>query len=438
MMEQSYLESDIANVLQSRSVKLAAKPSWSSAKYPAYLDIVKRHLRRDYEQEDLRTEGLRIFTTLDPQIQDIVEKRAIRKLAALEKSKSLERGSLELAVVITDISSGAVLAVLGGRDSSTVSFNRAIDAYRPVGSLIKPMVYYTALSDPDKFNVLSVLDDTSLSIKQADGTVWQPNNYDRISHGQVSLLESIVNSYNIATVRLGLSVGIDNIISTIKKAGIDSKMKPYASLSLGAVDLSPLEVTQMYQTLANGGFLVPLNTIRSVLDSRGNALRRYGLEIHETLKPETVFLTNYLMTQVVEKGTAKSLVTLLPNKLPLAGKTGTTNEQRDSWFAGFGNNLLGVVWLGRDDNEPASFTGASGAMRIWADIMKSIQLEPIQAIAPETVSWAVSENVQYEGSCISIDKIPYIGEQPLVNSSNCEQKPQFKKKSFNPFGVFQR
>jgi penicillin-binding protein 1B len=400
---------------QSKPLNLAAKPGWSRAKYPAFLDLVKRQLLRDYKIEDLRTEGLRIFTTLDPRFQDKIERVSQVEISRLETVTQLEPNSLQIAAVIVHISSGEIMAVIGGRDRDNVSFNRALDAKRAVGSLLKPVVYYTALSKPSKFNILSIIDDSPISVRQNDGSQWQPRNYDRQSHQRVTLMEAMTKSYNQATVRLGLELGLTDIIENIQRLDIQKEIKAYPSLLLGAIDLNLMQVAQIYQSFANAGFYVPHNSIRDVLASDGTPLNRYPLQMDQVLRPGPVFLSNFLMTRVVAKGTARSLSQKLPKALPLAGKTGTTNDTRDSWFAGYGEEMLGVVWLGRDDNGSTKLTGASGALKVWTSMMMALKIKPLSLRAPENIDWLPVRDQE----CLSLHRVPYI--QPYKpNQFDCE------------------
>jgi len=408
MQQQGYLQQGLSISAQSKSLDLAAKPTWGRAKYPAFLELVRRQLLRDYRMQDLQTEGLRIFTTFEPQIQESAGLAVRTKLTTLEKKKSLATGTLQTAAIIVRIGTADVLAVIGSRKKQIEGFNRALDAKRPIGSLIKPAIYLTALSTPEKYNLLSLIDDSPIAVRQHDNKIWEPRNYDRKSHGLVLLLDAMKNSYNLASVRLGLTIGLDKIIETIKKTGIEAKINPYPSLLLGSLELTPFEVAQMYQTIANGGFQLPLNSIREVLGHQGQPLQRYGLEIKQTLESAPVFLTNFLLMEVVRSGTAKKLNQILANRVPLAGKTGTTNDLRDSWFAGFGDDFLAVVWMGRDDNQPSKFTGTSGAMQLWLEIMSAIRVQPLNLIAPEEIEWINPGNKRQRQHCAGLNTIPYI------------------------------
>ena len=271
----------------------------------------------------------------------------------------------------------------------------------------------TALNSPEKYSVLSVLDDSKLTLKQNNGKTWQPQNYDKQYHGNVPLVRSITKSYNISTVRLGMDLGLEKVIQTLKHLGVRTTIPKLPSILLGSINLSPYEVTQMYQTIASGGLQIPLRTIRAVLDKQGEPLRRYDLNVREYINPETAFLTQYLLTEVVKNGTARRLTRELPSLMPLAGKTGTTNGLRDSWFAGFGDRLLATVWVGRDDNQSAKLTGSTGAMQIWLDSMKKIKPEPLTLIEPEEISWYEFPDMSNPmSSCSNTEAYPFVNKYP--------------------------
>ncbi len=421
MQEQGYMSENDANKLTSRPLRISKKPSWSGAKYPAFTDLVRRQLLRDYKNEDLRTEGLRIFTTLNSRYQEILEQKIARRLLNLENQKQLTPGTLQSAAVITSVETGEVLALTGGRNNASNDFNRALDAVRPIGSLVKPAVYLTAIMQPEKYHSLTLLEDKPIKLKQHDGTFWQPKNYDEITHGDIALHTALSKSYNLATINLGMNLGLPAVIKTLQALGVKQNIPAYPSLLLGALDLSPFQVTQMYQTLASGGFQVPLKTIKEVLDKNGQPLNRYGLDIKQTLDANSVFITRYLLSEVVNSGTAKSITARLPDLLPLAGKTGTTNELRDSWFAGFGDNVLGVIWVGRDDNQPSRLTGASGALQVWIDIMQSLRPQPLSFITPDGVQWAkVLYDKRVADDCEDAMSYPFIRSYIPAHSGTCQ------------------
>ncbi len=408
MHQQGYIEAQEWRRARAQPLDLSARPRWVSGKYPAFLQLVKQQLSRDYAAGDLRSKGLRIFTTLDTRRQDHIEQVLREQLPLLERNGALHPGSLQAASVFVETSTGAVLALAGGRDAQYVGFNRALQAQRPIGSLVKPFVYYTALAQPQRYSLASMLDDSDVSVTMADGSSWSPDNFDGRNHGRVSLPEAMARSYNKATVRLGRQLGEEQVAATLHKAGVDKDIKPFPALLLGALELTPLQVAQIYQTLANGGFLAPVNTIREVLDRRGEAVQRYGLEVRRALHAEPAYLSAYLMVQAVNRGTGRNLRRIIPERLPLAGKTGTSNDLRDSWFAGFGDDVAGVVWLGHDDNHPIGLTGASGALRLWGNMVKGQDLRRIELLPPPGVGTLEGARLPFAGACVSFPHLPYI------------------------------
>ncbi|MET0071711.1 MAG: penicillin-binding protein 1B [Candidatus Thiodiazotropha sp.] len=349
---------------------------------PAFMDLVKRQLRRDYKEDDLSAGGLRIFSTMDPWFQQQAEASLSRQLKELEGRQGMGAGTLQGALTLADTETGEVLAVVGDRNPRYAGFNRALDAVRPVGSLIKPAVYLSALTHPADYHLLTPLEDIPIQIKGANGEIWTPRNYDNQSHDGVTLEQALTQSFNQATVRLGLSVGLDRVIDNLHRLGIRRPLQTYPSLLLGAVSLSPLEMTQMYQVLANGGFGATLKSIRDVTDAAGEPLSRYPLAIESRVDSRAVYLLRHALIEVTRSGTGKALQWLLPGEVEVAGKTGTTDKLRDSWFAGFDQKHVAVVWVGRDDNRPTGLTGSSGAMRVWARFMNAIGISPLHGNRP--------------------------------------------------------
>ncbi|MCI0654905.1 MAG: penicillin-binding protein 1B, partial [Methylococcaceae bacterium] len=356
----------------------------ATTQYPAFMDLVRRQLKEQYRDEDLTSEGLQILTTLEVPVQEALEYNAARTLRDLEKSNRTSQ--LQIAGVVTSREGGDIVALLGGRDPRFAGLNRALDIQRLIGSLVKPAVYLTALEDSRRYNVVTELDDSGIRM-QSGGKLWAPRNFDKREHGPVSLHQALTNSYNLATIRLGLDVGIGRVVKTLHNLGIERDVAKYPSILLGALELSPLEVTQMYQTLAGDGFKTPLRAIRSVIASDGTPLQRYPLTVTQTVDPAAVFLTNVLLQNVMREGTGRSVYSMIPRHYNVAGKTGTTNDLRDSWFAGFSGDYLGVVWIGRDDNKPTGLTGSSGALRVWSRLMRDASKQPVDLIPPESIEW---------------------------------------------------
>ncbi len=382
--------------------------------FPAFLQLVRRQLQRDYRDEDITSEGLRIFTTLNPQLQWRLEKVVSARLDSLERERGIERGLLQAAAVVTSAEGGEVLALTGGRQPKFAGFNRALDANRQVGSLLKPAVYLTALEQPGSYTLATLLDDSPLTWTAANGDEWAPGNYDKINHGSVPLYKALAHSYNVATARLGLDLGIRSVISTLRRLGVDQHLNPYPSLVLGAVEMSPLHVTRMYQTFASGGFRMPLRSIQAVLAADNTPLQRYPLAVSAAIEPGPNALITAAMEFAVRDGTGRSIYQSLPASQAVAGKTGTTDGLRDSWFAGFTGGHLGVVWVGNDENKPTGLTGSTGALRIWRDLFSGFP-EPGWAEPPV-------ENIEYHSidpvsGRLSDDGCPDVVELPFITGS---------------------
>jgi penicillin-binding protein 1B len=409
MVQQLLLTAEQAAQAKLQPLGVTALPQ-SIAYHPAFLDLVQRQLSRDYREEDLRSEGLRIFTTMDPLVQTTAEQVFARRLAALERQRGLPQGSLEGAMVITSVSGGEVLAVVGGREPRYAGFDRALDAERQVGSLIKPAVYLTALSQPQRYTLATMLDDAPLEVDNGNGQVWQPGNYDRLTHGPVPLHTALAQSYNLATVGLGMALGVPKVLDTLKALGIDRHIDPYPAMLLGSMSLTPIEVAQMYQTIAGGGFRTPLRAIRDVVSAQGQPLKRYPLQVAQAADPAAVYLLTTALQEVVSSGTGKGLSRYLPADMHLAGKTGTTDDLRDSWFAGFSGDRVGVVWVGRDDNEAAGFTGAGGAMQVWGDVFAAVGAQPLNVVPPPGIDWAwidPKDGLRALAACPGAEKLPF-------------------------------
>ena len=382
-----------ASLAKNTSLKVVSRSKKISSSYPAYMDLLRRQLQKDYNKEDLSSEGLQIFSTFDPYIQKIAEQIVKNKIKQLDKQQNL-KGKLQGAVIITNTNNADVLAIVADKQPTYAGFNRALDALRPIGSLIKPAIYLTALQQKNKYSLATMIDDNSITLKAQDGKLWSPRNYSGESHGKIPLFKALVNSYNQATVRLGLALGFESIVSTLRNLGIQRDVPPYPSMLLGAVAMTPYEITQMYQTLSGEGFITPLHTIRKVLTAKGEPLKHYRVKIKQGVDETSVRIINSALHEVTRHGTARSLQWRLPKGLKVAGKTGTTNDTRDSWFAGFSGEHLIVSWLGTDDNQPTGLTGASGSLSIWSGIMKKIRTRPLSFSLDDELEYSYVEEKQ--------------------------------------------
>lgn len=417
LVEQNVLTKKQAEAAKAKPLGVIANASNSDALFPAFLDLVKRQLQRDYREEDLRTEGLRIFTTLDPRVQIKVENQVERSVRSLQSGYGEAVRDLQAGVVVTAPQSGEVLAVVGAKNPREAGFNRALDAIRPTGSLFKPAIYLTALSDYQNYSLGTLIKDEAFSIPTQEDAEWSPRNFDGISHGDVTMIEALANSYNQAGAKLGLNLGLGNVLQSLKALGVERPLPEYPAVLLGAGELSPLEVTQMYQTIAAGGFSSPLRSIREVLTAQGEPLARYPLSVRQMFDPEAVYLLTHAMQEVMREGTGKSAYFYLPKELNIAGKTGTTNDLRDSWFAGFTEDYLAVVWLGLDDNGATPLTGSTGALQVWIAMMKDLEPKPLFAPPPEKIEFVWYNPVQGKRSgnnCSGAIYIP-MHEQSIPN-----------------------
>jgi penicillin-binding protein 1B len=409
---------------RAKSRKLGVSPFKRKAinTFPAFLDLVRRQLQRDYQDEDITSEGLRIFTTLDPRVQWQLEQVLEKRLKGLESARKIKAGTLEAAAVVTSVQGGEVLALAGGRNPKIAGFNRALDAQRQVGSLLKPAVYLTALEQPQRYTLATLLDDSPLTYTARNGDKWEPRNYDRKSHGDVPLYQALAHSYNVSTARLGLALGIEPIIKKLRRLGVDQHLNPYPSLVLGAVEMSPLQVTRLYQTFASGGFRTPLRAINAVLAADDTPLQRYPLSVHAAVDPAPNYLITTAMRHAVREGTGRGIYQVLPGSQDIAGKTGTTDDLRDSWFAGFTGDRLGIVWIGRDDNQSTGLTGSNGALRVWRDLFVHFgNPVPIQtAVENIEYRWIDSETgLLADADCPDAVQLPFSTGSAPVKHAPC-------------------
>ncbi|MEI7995473.1 MAG: penicillin-binding transpeptidase domain-containing protein, partial [Methylococcaceae bacterium] len=374
-------------------------------------------------------------TTLDTQIQDILEKTVAAKLEKLEKVP--HANNLEAAVIVTRRDSGEVAALTGGRENLAGGFNRALDAIRPIGSLMKPAVYLTALEQPDKYTITTRVSDSTIVVKGQNGTDWIPKNYDHKHHGNVALHTALAKSYNLATVRVGMDIGVAKTAKTLKSMGVTRELDLFPSLLLGAASLTPIEVTQMYQTLAGDGFSTPIKTIRAVVGTDDKQLQSYPFTVRQAVDPAATYIVNTMLQEVMHEGTGRAAYESFSKDFGLVGKTGTTNDGKDSWFAGYTGDYLSVVWIGRDDNKPIGLTGSTGALPLWTALMQQISTQPVNLIPPDNVKllWIdPGSGLLTRKGCGRSKQYPYIsGSEPTAYSS-CGQKVfEEDKPWFNDF-----
>lgn len=366
MLEQNILTAKQYEQAVSRSLDVQKHPHIAS-RQPAYFQQLSIELKEKVGERFQTDKGLRVFTSLDPVSQAKLEQAISHQVSLLAKKAGNE---LEAAAIAVDRSSGEIRAMVGGKRTGYDGFNRALNASRPIGSLVKPAVYLTALAQPEKYHLATTLMDKPISLKGSGGTVWTPRNFDRQYRGEVPLYQALAQSLNVPTVRLGMSLGIDAVSKTLQQLGVNrNEIRPVPSMFLGSFSLTPYQVAQMYQAITNSGKKAPLSALRSVLDIQGNVLYQSIPKASPVVDQQAAWLTTYAMKQGVIQGTGH----YLNNQFAwaaLAGKTGTSSDRRDSWFVGVDGREVTTIWLGRDDNQPTQLTGSSGALRVYAEYLQ--------------------------------------------------------------------
>ena len=404
-----------ADHAKARPLGVRSEAPRGASPHPAFLDLVRRQLSRDYRDGDLRTEGLRIFTSLDPGVQSLAERVLASEIAAAERRKGYPEGVLQGAMLVARADSGEVLAVVGDRRARARGFNRALDARRPIGSLVKPAVYLAALERG--YSIASTIRDEPVEERISIDRMWAPRNHDGEYLGALPLYRSLALSRNAATARLGLNIGVGRVADLLERLGVAGPIRPSPSLLLGSIDLSPFEVAQVYQVLANDGFRAPLRGIHEVTGSQGYPLARYGLAVEPVADPAAVFVLRSALEAVLREGTGRSARERLAAVVDAAGKTGTTNGGRDSWFAGFAGNYVAVVWVGFDDNRAAGLSGSGQALKAWAGLIAGLPASGRPPAAPDGVEWHATvfdgESFLTDPGCPGSVRLPFRGADGL-------------------------
>ncbi len=419
------------NLISLREYKLALnrglniEPLGKSARlaHPAYLDLVSRELKELLPDKNVIDAGVRIFTYFDLQKQSAMDHAVASGLPYLEKQFSNDNktvANLQTAMISVNLQYAGVSALVGDRNTRFSGFNRVLDAKRNIGSLVKPAVYLTALSKPE-YHLGTLLKDEPLTLKDEGGNSWQPDNFDHKYTGKIPLYLAFSKSINLPAVNLGIDLGIDSVAQTLNKLGIDKEIQVYPSLLLGALELSSFEVAQMYTTLGLSGYYQKLTSIAAITNATGEILYQHQGQAEKRFSQDSSYFTRYAMKKVTRDGTAKRLKAKFPT-VQLAGKTGTTNNLRDSWFAGFDQNTATVAWLGRDDNKSAGLTGSQGALDLYIRYLTQLNPESIADIRPSSIKWAfVSEETgeQARPGCGKVVQLP-VRKSEFIAEPKCQ------------------
>ena len=405
MVDTGAITREQAERAKASPLKLTA-PNVEASDAPYFVDLVKDQLSGQFNEEELNNHALRVYTTIDPDLQraaaeavDIgmalvdeqVTKRRTHKIKIGTGKEAtteikVDSGPMpQVALVALDPHTGEVLALVGGRNYGMSQLDHAI-AKRPTGSIFKPFVYAAAVNtavngeqlstssaDPNTgvvvenngvFTPATLIDDSQVSIVNGD-QVYEPRNYHETFHGEVTARYALAESLNNATVRLAQDVGFDKVAALAKAAGITS-VHATPSIALGSYDATPLDMAGAYTVFANGGTRMSPLMVKSVRDARGNIVDNYHNDSRQVLDPRVAYVMTSMMESVVNNGTGYP-VRARGFTAPAAGKTGTSH---DAWFAGYTTNLLCIVWVGNDDYSDIKLAGGAAAAPIWAEFMK--------------------------------------------------------------------
>ena len=385
MLEHKMIGDELYQLLSQRPLGVQQKGQ-ISRKYPSFIQTLQADLRRELGEHKISSLlGARIFTTMDLKQQAQAENAVVNTVSQLQlKTKN---PYLEGAMIVADYRVGEIRAVVGGLQTQYAGFNRALMAKRQIGSLVKPSIYLTALSNPEQFRLNTPINNQPITINVKGSPPWQPRNYDKKYSGSVMLMDALARSLNIPTVNIGMKVGLSKVIDTQKAMGWDNVEIPKVpAMLLGAYTISPYDVTKLYQTIANQGGRIDLTTVDTITDRQGNIIYQHDKTAKQVVPQEAAFQTLFAMQQTVERGTARSLQNDYAD-LRLAGKTGTTNDARDTWFVGIDGKNISTVWLGREDNGETKLTGASGALQIYKDYLSHTYIEKLKLNKPANMKW---------------------------------------------------
>ena len=426
LQQQQVIDQELYDMLSARPLGVQPRGGVISPQ-PAFMQMVRQELQSKLGDKVKDLSGVKIFTTFDSVAQDAAEKAAVEGIPVLKKQRKLS--DLETAMVVVDRNTGEVRAMVGGAEPQYAGYNRAMQARRSIGSLAKPATYLTALSQPNLYRLNTWIADAPISLRQPNGQVWSPQNDDKQFSGQVMLVDALTRSMNVPTVNLGMALGLPAITDTWQKLGVPKdQLHPVPAMILGALNLTPIEVAQAFQTIASGGNRAPLSALRSVIAEDGSVLYQSFPQAERAVPAQAAYMTLWTMQQVVQRGTGRQLGAKYPG-LHLAGKTGTTNNNVDTWFAGIDGREVVITWVGRDNNQPTKLYGASGAMSIYQRYLANQSPVPLNLVAPEDI---VDMGVDSSGNFIcggGVRSLPVWTTNP---DALCQQS-QPEEPTGNPF-----
>jgi penicillin-binding protein 1B len=427
MFEQNLLSVQEFEKILTSPLSIRENRRFKTEEYPAFLQLVKRELNQHLSTYQQKM-GIRIFTGFSHASQQILEKTVTNQLTQLEKKYN--QTDLQAAMIVTDIDSAEIRALVGDKKSGFAGFNRALDAKRPVGSLIKPAIYLAALERFEQFNFASLLADEPITLSSdasdnSQGKKWKPKNYDGKYRHQVSLIDGLVNSLNIPTVNLGMSLGLENVAKAIHLLGFEEDIITRPSMLLGAVNMSPLQINQMYLPFANQGELEAVHAINKIVSAHDETLWEFERVGSKVISTDAAYLMDYALMEVAKKGTAKSLTWRLKNS-EIAGKTGTSNDLRDSWFIGYDAKNLVTTWVGKDNNKTTGLTGSSGALLLFTEFIKKQGVVNKNSHQPDAIAmteFEVETGNAVASGCANTVTYPAISAGITVSKECLKEKP---------------
>ncbi|MRS15165.1 bifunctional glycosyl transferase/transpeptidase [Enterobacteriaceae bacterium RIT691] len=428
LQQQNVIDQELYDMLSARPLGVQPRGGVISPQ-PAFMQMVRQELQAKLGDKVKDLSGVKIFTTFDSVAQDAAEKAATDGIPVLKKQRKL--ADLETAMVIVDRMTGEVRAMVGGAEPQFAGYNRAMQARRSIGSLAKPATYLTALSQPNTYRLNTWIADAPLTIRLSNGQTWSPQNDDKRFSGQVMLVDALTRSMNVPTVNLGMAVGLPAVTDTWLKLGAPKEqLNAVPAMLLGALNLTPIEVAQAFQTIASGGNRAQLSALRSVIAEDGTVLYQSYPQAERAVPAQAAYMTLWTMQQVVQRGTGRQLGAKYPN-LHLAGKTGTTNNNVDTWFAGIDGREVVITWVGRDNNQPTKLYGASGAMSIYQRYLASESPIPLDLTPPEDiVNMGVDDNGNFLCGGGGMRQLPVWTTNP---DQLCQQSQAMQQQNGNPF-----
>ncbi|WP_330984839.1 MULTISPECIES: bifunctional glycosyl transferase/transpeptidase [Enterobacterales] len=428
LQQQKVIDQELYDMLSARPLGVQPRGGVISPQ-PAFMQMVRQELQAKLGDKVKDLSGVKIFTTFDSVAQDAAEKAATEGIPALKKQRKLS--DLETAMVIVDRNTGEVRAMVGGAEPQFAGYNRAMQARRSIGSLAKPATYLTALSQPNTYRLNTWIADAPVTIRLSNGQTWSPQNDDKSFSGQVMLVDALTRSMNVPTVNLGMTIGLPAVTDTWEKLGAPKEqLNAVPAMLLGALNLTPIEVAQAFQTIASGGNRATLSALRSVIAEDGTVLYQSYAQAERAVPAQAAYMTLWTMQQVVQRGTGRQLGAKYPN-LHLAGKTGTTNNNVDTWFAGIDGREVVITWVGRDNNQPTRLYGASGAMSIYQRYLANESPIPLDLTPPEDIAnMGVDGNGNFICGGGGMRELPVWTTDP---DALCQQSQAMQPQNTNPF-----